>query len=155
MVRQTDDHPAALPAYGMLPEAVSVGTVCFAHLGRSAADTDAAMLDETMTEDVYEASRCLQCGLCLEVCPNFDPDADFTGAAGAVPATRILTAAGTAAGRGTEAAADIWKKRVFAGCGKSLSCQDICPAGIPTGAMLAQSNAVALWGRRRKGVHRK
>ena len=38
----------------------------------------------------YDASRCLQCGCCLEVCPNFIPGGDFYSAAAFVPASRIL-----------------------------------------------------------------
>lgn len=38
----------------------------------------------------YDASRCLQCGCCLEVCPNFIPYGDFYGAAAFVLASRIL-----------------------------------------------------------------
>ena len=40
-----------------------------------------------------------------------------------------------------------YEKRFFEGCGKSLACQNICPAGIRTGDLLAQSTAVALWRR--------
>ena len=106
-----------------------------------------AVLNEKKAEDVYEASRCLQCGLCLEVCPNFDPEGGFTGAAAAVPAARVLTASPDA-GKGR--LPEEYRKRVFEGCGKSLACRDICPAGIDTGEMLAQSNALAVWKRKRK-----
>lgn len=109
--------------------------------------TKNAQLYEAAAEDAYAASRCLQCGLCLEVCPNFDPDGGFTGAAGAVPAARILTAQPDA--RDSENAG-IYEKRVFEGCGKSLACRNICPAGIDIGQMLAQSNAVAVWKRQKK-----
>ena len=110
----------------------------------------AAQLNEKTAEDAYNASRCLQCGLCLEVCPNFAAGGTFTGAAAAVPASRILTA--QAGGDKTELYAQ-YKKRIFEGCGKSLACQDICPAGIETGERLAQSNAIVIW--KRKGKQRK
>ena len=109
--------------------------------------TQNAQLYEASAEETYAASRCLQCGLCLEVCPNFDPDGGFTGAAGAVPAARILTAQPDAKDSET---AGIYEKRVFEGCGKSLACRNICPAGIDIGQMLAQSNAVAVWKRQKK-----
>ena len=41
-------------------------------------------------ELVYEASRCLQCGCCLEVCPNFLTGGLFTGMAGGVSMARLL-----------------------------------------------------------------
>lgn len=97
------------------------------------------------TADVgYEASRCLQCGLCLEVCPNFDPDGRFAGMAAAVPMTRILAEMEPS---GRREAARTYRDRVFEGCGKSLACRDVCPAGIEIGELLARSNAAALWNR--------
>ena len=101
-----------------------------------------AQLNEKAVDVGYESSRCLQCGLCLEVCPNFDPEGLFAGMAAAVPMTRLL--AEIAASQRKEAA---WRQRVFDGCGKSLSCRDICPAGIEIGELLARSNAAALWNR--------
>ena len=35
----------------------------------------------------------------------------------------------------------------FEGCGKSLACQDICPAGIPVEELMSRSNAAAVWKR--------
>ena len=106
----------------------------------------ASFLEKT-AEDAYEASRCLQCGLCLEVCPNFDPAGAFTGMASAVPAARVLM---TLARKQDPALVGLYREHVFKGCGKSLACREICPARIDTGEMLAQSNAIAVWHRYRK-----
>ena len=38
----------------------------------------------------YQASQCLMCGCCLEVCPNFMADRNFAGAAGMVQAYKTL-----------------------------------------------------------------
>lgn len=103
----------------------------------------AGMRDSAMPE-AYEASRCLQCGCCLEVCPNFDPEGSFTGAAGAVPFSRLL--AELPASRRKEAAR-LYSRRFFEGCGKSLACRKICPAGIDVDRLLVNSNAVAVWKR--------
>ena len=103
-----------------------------------------AELWEETAEDAYDASRCLQCGLCLEVCPNFAAEGSFTGAAAAVPAARILAAQ---PGKEQTGLKEQYRKRVYEGCGKSLACRNICPAGIDTGEMLAQSNAAAVWKR--------
>jgi succinate dehydrogenase / fumarate reductase iron-sulfur subunit len=40
-----------------------------------------------------------------------------------------------------------YKERFYEGCGKSLSCHDICPAGIEVDELTARSNAVAVWNR--------
>ena len=110
-----------------------------------------AELWEETAEDAYDASRCLQCGLCLEVCPNFAAEGSFTGAAAAVPAARILAAQ---PGKERTELKKQYRKRIYEGCGKSLACRDICPAGIDTGERLAQSNAAAVWNRIRRRPRR-
>ena len=50
------------------------------------------LADETVGALTYDASRCLQCGCCLEVCPNFYAGGTFSGAAAAVPAAGLLSA---------------------------------------------------------------
>ena len=42
---------------------------------------------------------------------------------------------------------DEYKKKYFEGCGKSLSCHDICPIGLPVEELLVRSNAAAVWGK--------
>lgn len=103
-----------------------------------------ALLNETTAETGYEASRCLQCGLCLEVCPNFDPEGRFAGMAGAMPLARLL--AEMPEGQRKQTAGE-YRKRVYEDCGKSLACRDICPAEIPMDELLARSAAAAVWNR--------
>lgn len=102
----------------------------------------AAQLTEKNTGISYEASRCLQCGCCLEVCPNFAPGGEFTGMAAAVPMTRLLSGL---SGEERREASKIYASHVFEGCGKSLACRNICPANIDTDKMLVNSNAIAVW----------
>lgn len=99
---------------------------------------------ERTTELAYEASRCLQCGCCLEVCPNFAPGERFAGMAAAVPMTRLLAEADGAERKELSA---LYRRHVFEGCGKSLACRTVCPAGIDIDRMLVNSNAVAVWKR--------
>ena len=99
-------------------------------------------LTDKNTDSAYEASRCLMCGCCLEVCPNFYVGGDFYGAASFVPATRLITA--TEAG-GAEELKRGYREHIYKGCGKSLACRDICPAGIDMDKLLSKSNAVAVW----------
>lgn len=40
-----------------------------------------------------------------------------------------------------------YRASYYEGCGKSLACQDICPAGIPVEELLVRSNAAAIWKR--------
>ena len=92
----------------------------------------------------YEASRCLQCGCCLEVCPNFSAAGAFGGMAAMVPLARLLAESGRPQGKKL---ADTYKEAVYGGCGKSLACRSICPAGIEIGKLMSRSNAAAVWRR--------
>lgn len=97
------------------------------------------------SEDIaYESSRCLQCGCCLEVCPNFIPGEEFYSAASFVPTARVLSELPK------KDKADILKSyvdKIYKGCGKSLSCRDVCPAQIDIEHLLVNNNAVAVWKR--------
>lgn len=92
----------------------------------------------------YDASRCIQCGCCLEVCPNFTAGESFFGAAAFVPASRILSQ--LPKGKKYDLVQE-YGKHIYNGCGKSLSCHDICPVGIDVEHKLSNSNAVAVWKR--------
>ena len=92
----------------------------------------------------YDASRCIQCGCCLEVCPNFTAGESFFGAAAFVPASRILSQLPN--GKKNDLVQE-YGKHIYNGCGKSLSCHDICPVGIDVEHKLSNSNAVAVWKR--------
>ena len=93
----------------------------------------------------YRSAKCLLCGCCLEVCPNFDPNSEFAGAVLPVNAYRILNEEQDIAHQ-TELA-NAYRQLYFEGCGKSLACQDICPAGIPVEELMSRSNAAAVWKR--------
>ena len=99
-------------------------------------------LTDKNTDTAYEASRCLMCGCCLEVCPNFYVGGDFYGAASFVPATRLIT--GSEKGEAKELKKE-YNEHIYKGCGKSLACKDICPAGIDMDKLLSKSNAAAVW----------
>lgn len=101
-------------------------------------------VSEKQSDEAYEAARCLQCGCCLEICPNFYPGGAFFGMASFVPATRLISAMTPGEQQ------DIRKnylKHVYEGCGKSLACRDVCPAGIDADRLLSKSNAAAVWRR--------
>ena len=107
-------------------------------------ESEAYMIEWTH-EQRYQSARCLMCGCCIEVCPNFSPEGDFTGAVAAVNAFRILNEE-QETDHHKEISAE-YRKRYFEGCGKSLACQNICPAGLPVEELIVRSNAAAIWNR--------
>jgi len=93
-------------------------------------------------EDMYDASRCLQCGLCLEVCPNYAFGEEFFGAAGFVPYYRKIS---EEIREDDKKLYSDYKKHIYSDCAKALSCQNVCPAKIETSRLLLNSNMAAIW----------
>ena len=87
-------------------------------------------------EHQYSVSRCLKCGLCLEVCPNYTSGDNFYGALFANDCYMVSS-------RNTEKAPEIkdaYSRHFANSCSKSLSCMDVCPMKIPTIASMAKMN---------------
>jgi succinate dehydrogenase / fumarate reductase iron-sulfur subunit len=84
----------------------------------------------------YAAAKCLKCGLCLEVCPNYLKGERFYGALFANDCYLIATRS------------DVYNKEIIkdydrhfaAGCSKSLACMEVCPMKIPTLSSMAKLN---------------
>ena len=84
----------------------------------------------------YAAAKCLKCGLCLEVCPNYVNGKNFYGACFANDCYLVSA-------RNREKAKEIGKlygEHFGNSCSKSLSCMEICPMKIPTIASIAKMN---------------
>ena len=96
-------------------------------------------------EQRYNSAKCIMCGCCLEVCPNFSINTEFAGAAAHVNAFRILDQLRDSGQIRTVAGKYI--KYYFEGCGKSLACHNICPLGIPVEELMVRSNSIAVWKR--------
>ena len=107
--------------------------------------TGEARLSERDLPAAYEASQCIRCGLCLEVCPNFYAGGSFFGMAAVPAAARLLTEQSV---KDAREIARRYQKHVFAGCGKSLACKNVCPRGIDTEKLLVRSTAAAVWKRK-------
>ena len=95
---------------------------------RPAADADHA--------HQYAAAKCLKCGLCLEVCPNYVNGQTFFGAAFANDCYLVASRNRAEGGRIRAAYAEHFAKA----CSKSLSCMEVCPMKIPTLASIAKMN---------------
>ena len=87
-------------------------------------------------EHMYAAGKCLKCGLCLEVCPNYHDGSTFYGA---VFANDCYLIASRSVSR-EDAIRESYKNNFAKGCSKALSCVDVCPMKIPTLASIAKMN---------------
>ena len=87
-------------------------------------------------EHQYSVAKCLKCGLCLEVCPNYFPGGTFFGAVFANESYMITS---QSAEKPSELVKE-YKKHFGAGCSKALSCQTVCPVGIETISSIMKMN---------------
>lgn len=86
----------------------------------------------------YKVGLCLQCGCCLEVCPNFLAGGAFGGAAAMLEAYKSIEQNEQDDHRAEMLAA--YRTYFFSGCGQALSCQDICPMKLPLDEIQARAN---------------
>ena len=87
-------------------------------------------------EHQYLAAKCLKCGLCMEVCPNYVNGKTFFGAAFANDCYLVSA-------RNHEKSKEIKKsysEHFGNACSKSLSCMTVCPVGIPILTSIAKLN---------------
>ena len=87
-------------------------------------------------EHQYLTAKCLKCGLCLEVCPNYVNGRSFYGALFANDCYLVKR-------RSQQKAEDIssyYNEHFVNSCSKALSCMDVCPMNIPTITSMAKLN---------------
>ena len=84
----------------------------------------------------YSVAKCLKCGLCLEVCPNYNAGGTFFGAVFANESYLITTQSSE---EPTQVVKE-YKTHFGAGCSKALSCQNVCPVGIETITSILKMN---------------
>lgn len=96
----------------------------------------AAKNDARQHAQRYSVAKCLKCGLCLEVCPNYRPGGDFFGA---VLANESYLIASQSASQPSQVVKE-YKTHFGAGCSKALSCQNVCPMKIETITSIMRMN---------------
>ena len=111
-------------------------SVIYENLNRAKAYLETlAPPDKKQHEQQYSVAKCLKCGLCLEVCPNYLPEGEFFGA---VLANESYLIASQSADKKQMTGA--YKKHFAAGCSKALSCESVCPMKIETLTSILRMN---------------
>ena len=111
--------------------------VIYKNLNQAKAYLDSvAKSDARHRDQQYSVAKCLKCGLCLEVCPNYHPGAQFFGA---VLANESYLIASQSIDKKPLIVKE-YKKHFSSGCSKALSCQKVCPAKIETLTSILRMN---------------
>jgi len=85
----------------------------------------------------YEASKCMKCGICVEVCPNTDMGFT-TGAVFAVDCYLKWAQSGVA--KEKKHIKKEYNKNFGRGCSKSMACMENCPAKIDLKKLISIMN---------------
>ncbi len=81
-------------------------------------------------QQLYPLSRCMNCGSCLDACPQYGEHSEFVGAA-AINQVRLVTSHPTGTLQKTSRIEGLMGTGGVADCGKAQNCVDVCPVGIP------------------------
>ena len=101
-----------------------------------------ANINDENTKLAYKASECIMCGLCLEVCPSFNINSKFFGPQSFSITTKIVTEADKET---KDIIKEAFKKHIFSGCSKTLSCVKVCPKNIKLDELLVNLNGLSIW----------
>lgn len=78
----------------------------------------------------YALSRCMACGCCLEVCPNYGPQSPFIGAA-PINQARLFNLHPSGAMHASDRIESLMEEGGIQGCGNAQNCVKACPQHIP------------------------
>ncbi len=81
-------------------------------------------------ELAYPLSNCISCCCCMEVCPQFNDDTGFVGAA-TIAQVRLFNTHPTGAALKRERLTALMGDGGIQECGYAQNCVEICPKGIP------------------------
>jgi succinate dehydrogenase / fumarate reductase, iron-sulfur subunit len=93
-------------------------------------------------EKGYPLSRCISCGICLEVCPQVNSHNDFAGAA-IISQVRLFNMHPTGAMHARERLEALMGPGGIADCANAQNCVKACPKNIPLTESIAEVNRQA------------
>ena len=92
------------------------------------------------TEGQYQASSCLMCGCCMEICPEYTGKDRFGSALGMNAMYRTVSQEEDSDRR--KRLRSLYGKTQLNCCTNSLSCADVCPMHLPITTMMSSLNAL-------------
>ncbi|TDM10654.1 succinate dehydrogenase iron-sulfur subunit [Macrococcus lamae] len=96
-------------------------------------------MPEKKRQTAYELSKCMTCGVCLEVCPNVNQNSKFMGAQ-PISQVRLFNLHPTGSMNKDERLHALMGEGGLAECGNSQNCVKACPKGIPLTTSIAAMN---------------
>ena len=96
-------------------------------------------MNEKKRQEAYELSKCMTCGVCLEVCPNVNENNSFIGPA-PISQVRLFNSHPTGEMNKDDRLAALMGDGGIEGCGNSQNCVQSCPKGIPLTTSIAVLN---------------
>src|ERR1700738_1806407 len=81
-------------------------------------------------EEAYPLARCISCCICMEVCPQFNENTGFVGAA-TISQVRLFNTHPTGAALKRERLAALMGDGGIQECGYAQNCVEVCPKDIP------------------------
>ncbi|MCG1009275.1 succinate dehydrogenase iron-sulfur subunit [Salinicoccus sp. ID82-1] len=93
-------------------------------------------MPEKKRQTAYELSKCMTCGVCLEVCPNVNDSSKFMGAA-PISQVRLFNLHPTGSMNKNERLDALMGEGGVAECGMAQNCVKACPKGIPLTTSIA------------------
>jgi len=88
-------------------------------------------------EAAYPFARCISCGSCLEVCPQYNDDTHFVGAA-VVGQVRLFNSHPTGKMNAHERLEALMGRGGIHECGYAQNCVEVCPKEIPLTQAIAE-----------------
>ncbi|OGF13168.1 MAG: succinate dehydrogenase iron-sulfur subunit [Candidatus Eisenbacteria bacterium RBG_16_71_46] len=85
---------------------------------------------ESERATAYAFSRCMTCGCCMEVCPQYNERSEFIGPA-PLAQVRLFNAHPTGRMNAAERLQTIMGRGGLADCGNAQNCVQVCPKEIP------------------------
>lgn len=88
-------------------------------------------------ERMYEFSKCMTCGCCMEACPQYSDKSDFIGPA-PLGQAQLFNSHPTGEMNKSERLRALMGKGGVTDCGKAQNCVKVCPKGIPLTDAIAE-----------------